>query len=146
MKLWRWCLLIFVVAICSCAIPNPLRSATSRYRFEIKDQPDRKQFLVILRSLDHRMLCIYESRWPSGGRLCFGKTWTRVESLEGTFRGGELNCGYSIDQNGMAPRIRIPPYTELRGIISYEEFGKPNDIAKLTGRRLIFPVRPEVCE
>jgi hypothetical protein len=139
---------ITVMVLCSCLISASAnkrnQSAVPRFRFEITDRPQQKKFLLTLRSLDNRPLCMPFYKWPNRfGQVHFGSSWVRLESSEGTHAIRNENFGYCV---GPSCIIHIPPGSTLYGFIGYEQFGDPTVIARLSQRKLRFPVLPDVCE
>jgi hypothetical protein len=105
---------IGTVLLFSCSMSargnNRNHSAAPRYRFEITDSSDEKRFVLSLKSLDDRPLCIYVEKWPNGkGQLHFGSTWVKLKSAEGTYPARDENFGYCIDEHGKPCLIRIAP-------------------------------------
>jgi hypothetical protein len=112
------------------------------YRFDIADDPNGKRFVLTLKSLDQRPLCIGVGQWPNAeGQLDFGSSWVTVESPEGTYRPRDHNFGYCPDCE-----IHIAPGSTLTGFINYEEFGDAAIIARLSRRELRFPVTLWICK
>lgn len=113
-----------------------------RYRVEIVDRPKEKRFVIVLKSLDDRSLCLGIGQWPNElGQLDFGSTWVALKSGGHTYRPRDTNFGYCPGCD-----IRVAPRSELRGFIGYAEFGQAAAIAALPERQLHFPVTASVCE
>lgn|SRR5215831_17968129 len=114
------------------------------YHFQITDRPDQQRFVLTLRSTDKRPICIYRDKWPNGfGQLDFGSTWVTLHASEKLLPARDTNFG--ICGGDESCYMRILPGQELSGFIGYEQFGKPEEIAKLARRKLHFPVSPLVC-
>ena len=124
------------------AIAGQRDSAPPRYRVEIVDRPEEKCFVIILKSLDDRSLCLSIGQWPNEfGQLDFGSTWVALKSGGETYRPRDTNFGYCP-----ACEIRVAPRSELRGFIGYAEFADPATIAALPKRQLHFPLTARICE
>lgn len=133
---------IYLACAISLAASPP--EASVRYHLRIDDSPEHRCFVLSLESADKRTLCIHRQGWPSVfGELHFGSTWVTLISSEGTFRARDTNFGFC--EGGPSCVLMIPPGGVLIGIIGYEQFGDPERIAKLSHRRLRFPVSPFVC-
>lgn len=114
-----------------------------RYRVEINDRPQQKRFVVALRSLDNRSLCIDLEKWPNRrGQLHFGSTWVKLDTSEGSYPARDENFGYCLG----GCTIRIAPRSVLTGFIGYAQFGRPAAILVLKQRQLRFAVTPRVCK
>jgi hypothetical protein len=122
-------------------------SAAPRYRLDITDRPAEKRFVLTLKSLDDRPLCIHVEKWPNRkGQVHFGRTWVKLESAEHTYAARDENFGYCIDESGKPCLLKILPGATLKGFVGYEQFGDPIVIANLAHRKLHFLVSPRVCE
>ena len=142
---------IAVVLLYSCIMSvtanNRNHSTAARFHFDITDRPDEKRFVLSLKSLDDRPLCIYVEKWPNQkGQLHFGSRWVKLKSPNGTYPAKDENFGYCVDEHGKHCLIYIAPRSTLNGFIGYEQFGNPAVIEKLSRRQLDFPVSPSVCE
>jgi hypothetical protein len=138
--------LYWLAIVCSyaaiSAIAGQHDSAPPRYRIDIVDRPEEKRFLIVLKSLDDRSLCLGIGQWPNEfGQLDFGSTWVALKSAGDTYRPRDTNFGYCP-----GCEIRIAPRSELRGFIGYAEFADPATIAALPKRHLHFPVTAWICK
>jgi hypothetical protein len=115
-----------------------------KYHFQVTDRPHQRRFVLTLQSADKRPICIYRDKWPNGfGQLHSGSRWVFLKSSGGTLPARDTNFG--ICGGDASCYIRILPSGKLSGFIGYEQFGKPEQIAKLPRRELHFPVSPFVC-
>jgi hypothetical protein len=137
---------IWILVLAGClymSIPiSGFAEAAARYRVNIIDDPKEKRFIVVLKSLDDRSLCLGVGQWPNHvGQLDFGSSWVQLKSAAKSFRPRDTNFGYCPDCE-----IRVAPRKELKGFINYAEFGDPRAIAALPERQLHFPVVAWVCQ
>lgn len=140
----RWQLLLICCCITGCSTPPNVSEQQFRPRFraEAKDVPSEQRFLITLKSLDDRTLCLRYFQWPNRfGELADGVDWVKL-----SFSAGARNPqahGLAVDYGGGA--IQIAPFSTLTGFIQYSEFGDPEGIRKLRQRRLVFMPAPWVC-
>jgi hypothetical protein len=151
MKSFWLILTIWVMHSSSSASPNTCGRnhvvPAPRYVFKVYDHPGEKRFLLSLKSLDDRALCIYVEEWPNGkGQLHFGSTWVTLETQARVYPARDENFGYCVSERGKPCVIRIAPRSELRGFIGYAEFGDSAKIASLHQRKLRFKVSPQICK
>ena len=128
----------------SCVAPlgNERVSVPPRYQLEIVDRPLQRRFVVTLRSLDSRPLCLDIENWPNQfGQLHYASSWVKVGSPEGIYPARDKNLGYCLGEC----TIRIAPKSALTGFIRYAEFGDPSAIAALSQRYLQVVVALRVC-
>ncbi len=144
----RWLKVLAITQLASCALPHQTNgdhkaAVLPRYRLIIKDEVAKRRFLLTLRSLDERPLCITFENWPDRqGHVHFGKTWVILRSHEGLYPARDENLGLC---DGEGCIIRIAPHSELRGFVTYAQFGRSDSIAALSGRRLQYLITPSVC-
>jgi hypothetical protein len=144
MNILRWFSLLNLVWLWSCSVPVGSERAPvpPRYQLEIRDRPQQKKFLLTLRSLDDRPLCLDIEDWPNGsGQLHFGSSWVKLALPEGIHPARDENFGYCLG----GCTIHIAPGSALTGYIGYAAFGEPAAIAALSQRHLQFVVSPRVC-
>jgi len=140
-KIIRWLALVLGVGLWSCAT-GPSADRAPRYHFEIADRPHEKRFVLTLKSLDDRPLCLGIGQWPNKrGQMDFGSSWITLSSAERTYRPRDHNFGYCP-----GCEIHIAPGSTLTGFIKYAEFGSPAAISALSNRRLHFPVTLWICK
>lgn len=151
MKILLW--VCFLAASCLwldlswAASDERIASLPPRYHLDIKDRPGEKRFLMTLRSLDDRSLCIPVEKWPNRrGQVHFASTWVKLESSGRAYPARDENFGYCIEKDGGPCLIRIEARAEIKGFIRYAEFGDPATIAALSERQLHFPVTAWVCK
>jgi hypothetical protein len=141
--------ILSLVALLSLSMPRLATcqksdSTAPRFRIEVTDQPNQKRFLIVLKSLDNRPLCLGVEQWPDQlGQLDTGSRRARVTSSEGTFLARDASFGYCA---GDACVLHVAPGSTLKGFIGYAEFGSAAAIAGLRDRRLHFPVTTWVCK
>jgi hypothetical protein len=135
------------VLLAGCSTPPaanaPSPNQPARYRLTVSDRPDLNRFVLTLKSLDERPLCLNVNQWPNYfGQVHFGSIWVKLVSNQGTYPARDENFGSCI---GPSCVIHIAPGSALTAFIGYKEFGTPAKIAGLSRRRLHLIVSPSVC-
>lgn len=144
----RICAFFPIVYLCSCSMGSHSNQQSvppaPHFRLVIKDHPKEYRFVVNLISLDDRPLCLGVDQWPNElGQLDTGSKRATLKSDEGAYPARNENFGYCV---GDACIIHVAPGSTLTGFIGYKEFGGPKTIARLTKRRLVFPVSTWICK
>lgn len=131
---------------CFSAAQGESGSPAPRYHLAIQDRPIEKRFLLTLRSMDDRPLCVPVEKWPNGlGQVHFGSSWVKLTSGRRVYPARDQNFGYCIEDNGGPCLLVIKPRGELKSFIAYAEFANPRIISALPKRRLSFPVTVWLC-
>jgi hypothetical protein len=136
---------LWVLSMCS-AYPSDSHSAPSHPRVQLKiiDEPTERRFVLTLRSLEHKPVCLRYYQWPNSlGQVDDGPRRATLRSREGTYPARDHNFGYSVGAGGT---LRILPGSTLTGFVAYSEFGNPALVQKLTHRELHFNVIPHFCD
>ena len=119
-------------------------SRPPRYRLSVSDLSVQRRFAVSLISMDDRPICIELRRWPNDvGHVHYGGDWVILHSSGGTYPAQDENFGRCV---GPECILHIAPHGKLTGFVSYEMFGPPAAIARLSDRQLEFQIRPIACD
>jgi hypothetical protein len=138
--------LFLLVAVCSACASNgtPTSDQTPpKFSLSVSDKTLERQFNLVFHSDDERNLCFPVEQWPSSaGSLDSGSQRAVLVSGEHRMPAFDDNFGYCPGGCGF---IRVRPGEELRGRITYSQFGDPKLIAAFGTRTLSFSLYPKIC-
>lgn len=129
-------------AFSACA-PTVTRPAPERYALHMTDNVADRRFEIVLKSYDEKTLCVQVDKWPnSAGLLHMGADLATLRTARGLLPAHDDNFGYCP---GGCGQHRIGPHGELHGLIAYEAFGDPEELAEDPNKKLEFSVMPFYC-
>jgi hypothetical protein len=147
--LWVGHCLLGLLAGCSAikhgAIPAVDSNMPARFTFEVKDSPDRKEFILRVVSEDDRDLCLPIEEWPNKtGQLSAGVDRAQVRLSTGELR--QMLSGISMYCPGGCGTVRIGARSVLASAVSYDVFGLWQE-AEISDRKILeMEVVPSVCK
>lgn len=114
----------------------------AKYSIEINDQPDRRRFEIKVTSRDTRPICMESRQWPNRrGELDARNTVAILRTERRSFDLHPDGPGTRDD----ARLITLAPGEAVVGFVGYSVFGNPDEIAKLSERKLVFVVGVVAC-
>lgn len=138
------CMAVALVALLGSCAQKITRPTADRYELDITDNAAERRFDVSLKSADNRAVCVSVENWPnSSGHFTVEKDDTYLQV--GPNRLPAKSKLMSAYCPGGCGKHRVEPNSSLRGFISYEVFGDPENLAKEPQKRLNFPVSPHYC-
>ena len=135
---------VMVLLVACSSTATVVRPSPDSFEFSVQDNPRDLRFELALKSNDSRAICLAVEDWPSEeGALVVQRDDVAVKTSGGVLPAeSELLSTYCPGGCGVK---RIEPRGMLRGSISYEVFGSPQQLAQDLDKKLLFTVNPYYC-
>lgn len=140
---------LIVASSCACAsrpLPSLKELFDTKFHIKTENVPQRSEFLVTLVSDDVRNICVSLEQWPrSDGTLHGPAGRAKLVFDDSSLSSANHNFGHC--NQGLCAFV-IEPGHQLKGSVSYSNFGDPEAIKQMGEMQLVFEVSPwtgEAC-